>query len=368
MNILLCTNSFENVVNGPAKFANLILEVNNIPNYHLRILTEDVQHSTELVHKVSIEIPRPFRAFSQFYRMFKYHLAAIEISRQFQIDIIVYNNSLVGLISAIWFKGSVGMINDDNNSSVSILNPELNYSFVKKIIFKQFEKLSVFAHNKIITNSDYLLRQISEAYKPSSHKLHKLYKAIELPGSVLITRGKLKNPIRILFVKADFIRGGVSDLATALSLLNYEFVCIVIGPEPIYRSRVEQFFKNAENVEVEFLGPQSQIQVREEMLKADIFCTPARQEALGVSNLEAISLGLPVVGTMAGGIPEILDHGRNGWLADPGDPLSLAEQIKRCIQNDVERSKKCNAGIAYSQKFNKEIMIDRFLRILEADS
>ena len=63
------------------------------------------------------------------------------------------------------------------------------------------------------------------------------------------------------------------------------------------------------------------------MLNTDIFCVPSHKEALGVANLEALSRGVPVISSNAGGIPEVLNYGKCGWMANPGDSEDLASVL-----------------------------------------
>lgn len=62
-----------------------------------------------------------------------------------------------------------------------------------------------------------------------------------------------------------------------------------------------------------------------------VFCLPARHEPFGLSVIEAMAAGLPVVATSNGGPREITDGGRAGLLADPDDYAELAEQLLRLI-------------------------------------
>jgi glycosyltransferase involved in cell wall biosynthesis len=59
----------------------------------------------------------------------------------------------------------------------------------------------------------------------------------------------------------------------------------------------------------------------------DMLIHPAWMEGLGVSLLEAASCGVPIIGTRAGGIPEIVEEGVNGYLVNPGDVTALANRI-----------------------------------------
>lgn len=65
----------------------------------------------------------------------------------------------------------------------------------------------------------------------------------------------------------------------------------------------------------------------------DIFTLPSREEAMGTALIEAGCMGLPLVGTLTGGIPEVVQHGENGFLAEPGDENSIAACIYSLISD-----------------------------------
>lgn len=73
---------------------------------------------------------------------------------------------------------------------------------------------------------------------------------------------------------------------------------------------------------VEFLGKQDE--VAELFAAADLFLLPSEKESFGLVALEAMSAGVPVVGSNAGGIPEVVVHGQTGYLADVGDVNQMA--------------------------------------------
>lgn len=82
-------------------------------------------------------------------------------------------------------------------------------------------------------------------------------------------------------------------------------------------------------LETESLGYLSDAaQVAEACRNADVFLCPSRADNLPNTVVEAISCGLPVVAYRVGGLPDMVHHKWNGYLADPNDPSDFAEGIR----------------------------------------
>ena len=80
---------------------------------------------------------------------------------------------------------------------------------------------------------------------------------------------------------------------------------------------------------VSFLGSMSEDQIIDELLSADVFSAVSRHEPLGVVYMEAMSLGVPTLGTTSGGVSEIIDNGESGVLVEPNDPDKLAKALEK---------------------------------------
>jgi glycosyltransferase involved in cell wall biosynthesis len=65
---------------------------------------------------------------------------------------------------------------------------------------------------------------------------------------------------------------------------------------------------------------------------ADIVALATREETFGMVLIEGMAWSTPVIGSNAGGVPEIIDHGRNGFLFASMDAGSLAATIERCVR------------------------------------
>ncbi len=61
---------------------------------------------------------------------------------------------------------------------------------------------------------------------------------------------------------------------------------------------------------------------------ADIYCQPSRSEGLGLAILEAMAVGLPVVASRVGGIPEAVLNGQTGILVAKESPTELADALE----------------------------------------
>jgi len=69
--------------------------------------------------------------------------------------------------------------------------------------------------------------------------------------------------------------------------------------------------------DVLFLGKQDR--VYEKLSMADLFLLPSDLEAFGLAALEAMACEVPVIGTNAGGMPDVVEHGVDGYLVEPRD-------------------------------------------------
>ncbi len=78
--------------------------------------------------------------------------------------------------------------------------------------------------------------------------------------------------------------------------------------------------------------------------RADLFVAPSLYESFGLVFLEAMRWGTPVIGTTAGGIPEIVEDGESGVLVPPSRPGRLAEAIIKLLRNEECRRRLGEAG------------------------
>jgi glycosyltransferase involved in cell wall biosynthesis len=98
------------------------------------------------------------------------------------------------------------------------------------------------------------------------------------------------------------------------------------------------------------------------MAACDVFVLASLYEGLGVAVMEALALGLPVVATAVGGVPEVVEHGREGLLVPPGRPHDLAAALVALLTDAEGRQRM--AAAAGSR--GAELSIDTAVRRTEA--
>jgi len=98
----------------------------------------------------------------------------------------------------------------------------------------------------------------------------------------------------------------------------------------------------------------------------DIFVQPSLTEGLGIAALEAMAAGLPVVASAVGGLPEIVEEGRTGWLVAAAAPELLADRIYRLTIDPELRASMGAAGRArVRQSFSSEVMVGAVTRLYD---
>ncbi len=125
------------------------------------------------------------------------------------------------------------------------------------------------------------------------------------------------------------LKNGVDDLIRSLTALSDRTKALIVGVgEDADKLRVLTGQKGLTD-RVTFLGKKSHDELPALLHASDIFCRPSLSEGLGISFLEAMAAGLPIIGTPVGGIPDFLTDGETGVFCQPRDPASIAAAVER---------------------------------------
>ena len=135
-----------------------------------------------------------------------------------------------------------------------------------------------------------------------------------------------------------------------------------------YRKNLEALIMDLDLAgKVSLLGAVSETRVLQGLCNAHIFVLASHHEPLGVAIMEALSCGVPVVATNLGGVPELIDHGIDGYLVSPKDPHVLAEAIRRVASDPVMARAFSNAGrVKIETSFRSDISAVELKRLIES--
>jgi N-acetyl-alpha-D-glucosaminyl L-malate synthase BshA len=165
----------------------------------------------------------------------------------------------------------------------------------------------------------------------------------------------------------------VTDTIEVFDRVRKQIPCklLLIGDGPD-RSRAEWLAvqKGIHN-DVLFLGKQDQVQ--EKLALADILLLPSELESFGLAALEAMACEVVPIATRVGGIPELIEHGKSGYLAEVGDVDTMARYALELLNDEKgfrEMAKACR-GVAQSRFCSSKIIPeyeDFYRRVLERSS
>jgi colanic acid/amylovoran biosynthesis glycosyltransferase len=168
------------------------------------------------------------------------------------------------------------------------------------------------------------------------------------------------DPMSIIFVGRLIRLKGVHILLEALRILRDQGLdahlnIVGEGPESTHLEKTA----DEQSLPVRFLGKKTPGEIRELLRRAAVLCAPSTTaggqmpEALGLVLLEAQAMGVPVVGTRNGGIPETLEEGRTGYLVEEESPVALAGALARLLGKEaLNRSFGQRARAFVSERFD----------------
>jgi len=108
---------------------------------------------------------------------------------------------------------------------------------------------------------------------------------------------------------------------------------LLVGEGPDWGAAKRQVEEAGLGDRVHFLGRQDEVAPL--FAAADLFLLPSESESFGLVALEAMSCGVPVVGSTAGGIPEVVVHGETGFLAPVGHVDDMANLACQLLQDEA---------------------------------
>ncbi|MCK8493075.1 glycosyltransferase family 4 protein [Spirosoma sp. RP8] len=171
-------------------------------------------------------------------------------------------------------------------------------------------------------------------------------------------------PVRLLFGSANVTdsRKGFRYFAEALTLLHQQQPNLNV--EVLVFGKGRSYLFNELPFTVRHLG----ILTTEEAIvaaynAADAMVVPSLEDNLPNTVIESLACGTPVVAFRTGGIPEMIDHGQNGYLADVGSTQQLADGLAFILNHAQPQQLRYDARLSAEKRFSEEVVAGQYIHL-----
>jgi glycogen synthase len=215
--------------------------------------------------------------------------------------------------------------------------------------------------------------RIAEAWRIAPELISVIPNSIDLNA---VRRGGAGNPDRplperfIVFFGRLEARKGIVQLGQALPaalMANPDLHAVLVGGEDKASvAEIARFKQDVSSVSgrVHLLGELPREQALAVVARAELAVIPSLWESFGFVVVEALALGVPVIASDCGGIPEIVEPGRSGWLVPPGDAAALRRELLiRLADRDALDAARAHAR-ERARHFDVDVMAGRVADLL----
>jgi N-acetyl-alpha-D-glucosaminyl L-malate synthase BshA len=133
---------------------------------------------------------------------------------------------------------------------------------------------------------------------------------------------------------------------------------MMVGEGPEKKRAIQYVNKKGLEEQVLFLGNSNEID--KILCYSDLFLLPSEKESFGLSALEAMAHGVPIISSDAGGIPEVNKHGKTGYLSKIGDTESMTLNALSLLQNESLHKSFKKQAEQQAEKFNLESVVNQY--------
>lgn len=279
------------------------------------------------------------------YPLFKYPPYAlslatklVDVAQEYDLDLIHSHYAVPHSASAFLAKSILGShrlktVTTLHGTDITLVGVDSSFSRVVKFAIEESDGVSAVSHylrRKTIEEFQ-IEREISvvhnfvdtEKYHPESENCIREHFAPE--GEKILMHASNFRPVK-----------RVGDVVRVFERVRREMPAKLLlvgeGPERLF---VQQLIRDLKlTQDVHFLGQQDYLE--EPLACADLFLLPSEQESFGLVALEAHACGVPVIANHTGGIPEVVESGRTGYLTAVGEISQMSEYALELL-SDSER-------------------------------
>ena len=228
------------------------------------------------------------------------------------------------------------------------------------------ERLVIENATMVIANGEYITNKIVNKFPSVAEKIRTIVYPVDTDlfhprrtnqeqdsDSYILFTGRINDPrknVSMLFKAFARVLTELSDVRLVLT-----------GDEP-NDYLLESASEAGVLSKVDFVGRQTEQQLISLYQGAEVFVLASNQEGLGISVLEAMACGVPVVSTNCGGPDNIVVDGETGFLVDLNDDYHMAKHITRLLKDPHLREKFSNNAVRLAhESFSRKVMTKSLL-------
>jgi len=159
---------------------------------------------------------------------------------------------------------------------------------------------------------------------------------------------------------------GIETLIRAYAEIKktYPDAHLIIAGDGPKKATLQQMVHRLNLSNVEFLGSINHDRMPALFESATLFVHGTRYESFGIVLVEALASGTPIVSTNAGGIPDIIEDGINGYLFNYNDHISMAKSLKILIENKTIYRMFVDNGLISAKLYSGQNLTPKLIDIL----
>ncbi|MCW4047425.1 MAG: glycosyltransferase family 4 protein [Candidatus Bathyarchaeota archaeon] len=286
-----------------------------------------------------------------------------------------FGKTLISTVHSTW-KGEAEAIRGEPYSRLNS-NEKFMVSF--NWFLRIFEESMLKRSDKIIAVSDFTRRELLQYYKVREDKIRVIHNGVDTnkfqPASdkrkAKQELGFSPDDIAILSVGRLYARKGLFTLIESMPAVvrrfpRAKFIISGKGQSDEMKKLVAHAQKLGVNGNIVFTGYYPDRKLPRLYQAADVFAFSTFYENLPFAVLEALSTGLPVVTTRVGGIPEMIENGRNGFLVQPFNSQELSDRILYFLEHPSAASKMAFlARKVIEERFDWRLIVKKVLRVYD---
>lgn len=268
-----------------------------------------------------------------------FSLAALmaDVVAEYRLDVLHVHYALPFAVCAYLAKEMLGdhdvrVVTTLHGTDVTVLAQDKSLQKIMKLGIERSDAVTAVSHS--------LIRETRELFQ-TTREIHCVYNFVDTdvfrPDAAAGTKICLARPgEKILLHISNFRKiKRIPDVIEIFRLVQEKLPSrlILVGEGPELQTARNMVRELNLSDRVHFLGKQDE--VASLFAASDILLLPSEKESFGLVALESMACGVPVIGSTAGGIPEVVTHGVTGFLSAVGDVGQMASDTIRLLSDPL---------------------------------